>query len=66
MPQAGVRSFFGRAVGGEPGGGEAERNRGGGFRLPQDLAARVISRQRDDWRCGATIFWEFCQWPGDS
>ena len=31
MPQAGARSFFGRAVGGEPGGGEAERNRGAGF-----------------------------------
>ena len=38
MPQAGARSFFGRAVGGEPGGGEAERNRGGGFRLPAGRA----------------------------
>jgi len=34
MPQAGARSIFGWGVGGEPGGGEAERNRGGGFRLP--------------------------------
>ncbi len=47
MPQAGARSFFGRAVGGESGGGEAERNRGGrepppawpcGVRWPEDAS----------------------------
>ena len=25
--------------------------------VPAGLAARVISRQWDVWRCGATIFW---------
>jgi hypothetical protein len=29
MPQAGARSIFAAGVGGEAGGGEAERNRGG-------------------------------------
>jgi hypothetical protein len=39
MPQAGARSFFGWAVGGAPGGGEAERNRGGGNRRPPGRGA---------------------------
>jgi hypothetical protein len=60
MPQAGARSFFGRAVGGEAGGGEAERNRGGGFRLPAGRAGwsgrrmRVITSLTCGWRGSCT------------
>jgi len=34
MPPAGARSIFAAGVAGEAGGGEAERNRGGGNRRP--------------------------------